>query len=372
MEQQISFNKADRPEFIKELREKVNNYFSENKISKYANFSMVLKTIILLSLYIAPYFLIVFNVFTNPYIVFLMWVLMSFGMAGIGFSIIHDANHGVYSKNKYINKMMGYVMNLIGGSSITWRIQHNVLHHNYTNIHEYDEDLDVIYLLRFTYQQKRLKVHRFQQYYAWFLYSLFTISWIIKKDFIKLNAYKEKDLIRTQNISYEQALARIIFSKIFYFTFILVIPLMYSSQAYWLTLIFFISMHLICGLIISVFFQLAHKVSETSFPIPKENGSIENNWAIHQLYTTANFANNNAILSWFIGGLNYQIEHHLFPQICHVHYPKISKIVKETVKKYNLPYFENSLFGALKSHTRYLSCLGKYAQDEQLISYTKG
>lgn len=360
MDRVISFNTADRPEFIKELREKVNDYFNENNISKQANSSMVIKTIILLCLYLVPYFLIVLNVFTNPYAVFSMWMIMAFGMAGIGFSIVHDANHGAYSRSSYINKILENTISIVGGYSATWKIQHNVLHHIYTNIHEYDEDLDTNFLLRFTFQQKRLNIHRVQHYYAWFLYSLFTISWTIKKDFSKLKLYKEKDLIKTQNLSYKQAMVRLIFSKLFYFSFILMIPLIFSSQPYWLTIIFYLSMHLVCGFLIAVIFQLAHKVTETSFPIPEENGNIDNSWAVHQLYTTANFATNNLLLSWFVGGLNFQIEHHFFPNICHVHYRKISGIVKELVREYNLPYYENSFWGAISSHANYLMRLGKY------------
>ena len=143
---------------------------------------------------------------------------MAFGMAGIGFSVIHDAIHGNYSNNRNVNKALGYLINIIGASEFTWKIQHNVLHHTYTNIHEIDEDLDVNHLLRFTYPQERLKVHRFQQYYAWILYSLFTVFWTTKKDFIKLKKYKSEDLLKAQNVSYKQAFTRLIFAKVFYFT----------------------------------------------------------------------------------------------------------------------------------------------------------
>ena len=167
----IKFNTADRPEFVKELRLRVNAYFKENNKSKYGNANMVIKTIFMLSLYFVPYFFIIFNITANSWLTLGFWILMSFGMAGIGFSIMHDANHSAYSKNKNINKYLGYLINLVGGSSVNWKIQHNILHHTYTNIHEHDEDLDGT-LMRFNHHQKRLKAHRFQQIYAWFLGSL--------------------------------------------------------------------------------------------------------------------------------------------------------------------------------------------------------
>ena len=356
----IKFNTVDRPEFVKELRSRVNSYFKENNRSRYANSNMVIKTIFMISLYFVPYFFVLFNVFENTWSVFGLWVLMSTGMAGIGFSIMHDANHGAYSKNKNVNKYLGYMINFIGGSSVNWKIQHNVLHHTYTNIKDHDEDLGGGTLMRFSYHQKRLKVHRFQQFYAWFLYCLITVSWSIKKDFLQLERYKRKDLIKTQNITYKKAFTRLIFAKIFYYSYILVIPMVFSSQVWWLTLIFYFIMHFVCGFIISVVFQLAHIVSETKFPEPKEGGHMDNNFAIHQLYTTANFAKKNLLFSWYVGGLNYQIEHHLFPNICHVHYRKISKIVKNTAKEFNLPYYQNTLLGAITSHAKHLTKLGKH------------
>ncbi len=355
----IKFNTTDRPEFIKELRKRVNSYFKENNKSQHANTNMVIKTIFMLGLYFVPYFFIIFNITDNPWIVFGLWILMSFGMAGIGFSIMHDANHGAYSKNQTINKYLGYLINLVGGSSVNWKIQHNVLHHTYTNIANHDEDIDGP-LMRYAHKIKRLKAHRFQQFYAWFLYGLITISWTMKKDFIQLKRYKKKDLIKTQNITYKKAFFRLLGAKIFYISYVLAIPMIFSSQTWWLTLIFYFIMHFVCGIIISVTFQLAHVVSETEFPEPSIDGQIENGWAIHQLLTTANFARKNLLLSWFVGGLNFQIEHHLFPNICHVHYRKISKIVKNTAKEFGLPYYQNTLIGAIISHARHLTKLGKY------------
>lgn len=357
----IKFNTKDRPEFVKELRSRVNNYFKENNKSKYANTNMVVKTIFMLCLYFVPYFLIVFNSSFNPWIILGLWTTMSLGMAGIGFSIMHDANHGAYSKNKNVNKYLGFFINFVGGSSVNWKIQHNVLHHTYTNIHDHDEDMGDGNLMRFSFHQKRKKAHRFQQFYAWFLYSLITVSWSIKKDFIQLERYKKKDLIKTQNISYKKAFMRLILAKAFYYSYVLVIPMIFSAQPWWLTLTFYFVMHMVCGLMISVIFQLAHIMSETDFPLPVEGGNIENNFAIHQLRTTANFARKNLPLSWFVGGLNYQVEHHLFPNICHVHYRKISQIVKKTAEEYGLPYHAHKTFtGALISHAKFLNKLGKY------------
>jgi len=356
----INFNSSQQPEFAKELRKRINQYFKENNVSRYGNASMVFKTIFMLSLYLVPYFLVLFNVFTNPWFVFMLWVLMGFGMTGIGFSIMHDANHGSYSKNQKVNKYLGYLINLVGGSAINWKIQHNVLHHTYTNIHDHDEDLDTSGLMRFSHHQKRYKFHRLQHIYAWFLYGLLTISWLVKKDFIQLSRYKKQDLIKTQNITYKTAYWRLVFAKLFYVAYMIVLPITFSSQSWWLTLVFFMCMHYISSLILSTVFQAAHVVSETTFPLPDEQGKIEDNFIIHQLKTTANFSRKNRLLSWYVGGLNFQIEHHLFPNICHIHYRKLSEIVRSTAQEFSVPYHSGKSFlSALYSHAKLLNQLGK-------------
>ncbi len=355
---EIKFQSNGKTEFMTELRTKVNNFFIQNNISKKANKEMMAKTIIILLIYLIPYFMIVLNATSNSIIVLVGWITMGIGMAGIGFIIGHDANHGNYSTKRIVNKAFSHLMILIGGSSLIWRIQHNVLHHVYTNIPDQDEDLDVIPILRFSPSQKRMKIHRYQQYYAWVLYCLFTISWVTRKDFIKLSGYKSKNLLKTQNTSYTKALLFLIFSKMLYFLVFLGFPIFFSEQSWEFTLFGFIIMHAVCGFIWSVTFQLSHKITEVSITPVGEEGQINTDWGSHQLNTTANFAIDNRLVTWYTGGINYQIEHHLFPDICQVHLRKISKLVKETTGKYDLPYHEKSLFGAIRSHQEFLNRMG--------------
>ncbi|WP_228853309.1 fatty acid desaturase family protein [Aegicerativicinus sediminis] len=357
---EISFPVNNSSNFMRELRLNVNNYFTKNNISKKANSEMIFKTFLVLLMYFVPYLFIILNVITNPIAIFLTWMVMAIGMTSIYFVIGHDANHGNYSTNRTINKLLSNLTILVGGSSLVWRIQHNILHHVYTNIEEHDEDLYVLPILRFSPLQKRKKLHRYQGIYAWILYCLFTLSWTTRKDFIKLNGYKAKKLIKTQNTTYTKALLFLIFSKIIYFILFLILPIILNNQPWTFTLMCFITMHMICGFLLSIMFQLAHKVMEVSIHVPDEEGQIDTDWASHQLRTTANFATKNRIISWFTGGINFQIEHHLFPDICHVHFPEISKIVKRVTDKYKLPYNELSFLQAIKSHQKFLVTLGNY------------
>jgi linoleoyl-CoA desaturase len=288
---------------------------------------------------------------------------MGFGMAGIGLAIMHDANHGSYSKNAKVNKIMGYLINFVGGSATNWKIQHNVLHHSYTNIEGHDEDITSIPILRFSPSQKLRKIHRYQYIYAWFFYSLMTFFWFIYKDIPQLLRFKRDGRLDSkQKKRFGWLLVELIASKVLYALYIIVIPIVVLDIPWWATVLAFFTMEFICGLLLTTIFQLAHIMPNTKFPLPDTQGNVKESWAIHQLMTTTNFAPRSRILSWYVGGLNYQIEHHLFPNICHIHYKKISPIIKKTAQEFGIPYHsEPNFFKAIASHIKMLKMLGRPA-----------
>lgn len=356
----IKFAKNHNEEFYKVLRQRVNEYFKANNISRYANANMVVKTIFMMLLYFVPFTLLL-TVAENPWFVISMWILMGFGMAGIGLSVMHDANHGAYSKNEKVNKFVGSVIFFIGGSDVNWRIQHNVLHHTYTNISGMDEDINPGVIMRFSPHQKRRALHRFQHFYAWFFYGLMTMLWFISKDYKQAYRYEKMGLMSTQKITFRKHLTIVIISKIGYALFTIGLPLMLSPVSWWLTILGFVAMQFVSGLTLAMIFQPAHVVPSSDFQLPDESGNVNADWAVNQLVNTTNFAPGAKLFSWYVGGLNYQVEHHLFPNICHIHYSKISKIVRDTAKEYNLPYHSyKTFYKALSEHTKLLKMLGKY------------
>lgn len=358
--QYIRLTRGD--EFTKKLAQRVDEYFKQANKKRHGNWKIVLKIPVLFSLYLIPYFLMIFDIVSNPWLLLAMCMIMGLGMAGIGLAIMHDANHEVFSKHKWVNKLLSYSIELLGGFNLNWRIQHNVLHHSFTNVHDMDEDIDSIGLLRFTNKTPLKKVHKFQAYYAWFFYGFMTMAWMSNKDFMQLHRYNKEGLLKAQRTTYTKALTQLIFSKIFYFAYMIVIPMVFMNVAWWQVLIGFFVMHFICGIILAFVFQVAHVMPETE--IMTKDGYTENNedisWARHQMMTTANFENWNPILTWFVGGLNHQIEHHLFPDICHVHYPKIAKIVRKTAQEYGVKYHYHPTFlKAIGSHLVLLKQLGR-------------
>lgn len=353
----LKFARNSDDDFIVVLRKRVNNYFADNNIRKHSNASMVFKTVFMVSLLFIPYAFMISGMVTHTGVFLLMWVLMGLGTSGIGLTIMHDANHGSYSKNKTVNRMLSYLLEVVGGSSRNWRIQHNKLHHTYTNVAGMDEDIKANKLFRFAPAQERNSLHRFQFIYAWFFYSIMTLYWVTAKDFMQLTRYRNNGLIDAKD--YPRFMAELVAWKVFYFTYLLVLPLIFAPVAGYLVIVGFVILHAISGLALSCIFQPAHVMPSSEYPEPDENGNLENTWAIHQLLTTTNFARGNKLFTWMVGGLNYQVEHHLFPNICHVHYNKISKIVEDTAREYGLPYhFERSYVGALWSHARMLYLLG--------------
>ncbi len=356
----IRFNSSKESNgFYLTLRKRVDEYFSSQKLNKYGNSKMWFKTLAILSIYFVPYSaLFIFP--TLPLLVYyLLWIIMGVGMAGIGLSIMHDANHGSYFKNQKLNSALGEIIALVGGHSTNWKIQHNVLHHTYTNVHDIDEDIDIGVLMRFSPHQERLKIHRFQHIYAWFLYALMTIMWMTTKDFKQLLRYHKADLLRGQHTSLPKEFVKLTLFRLVYFFYALFLPLYFSSFAWWEILIGFFSMHFIAGFILSCVFQSAHVMETSPYEEAKDN-VIQKNWAIHQLLNTANFAMKSRFLSWYAGGLNFQIEHHLFPNICHIHYKKLSEIVQKTAQEFNLPYYHNYTFwDALRVHYKTLKQLGR-------------
>lgn len=367
-QEKVKFVSTDRNQFFGTLRKRVDLYFAENQISKSGNSQMVIKSIVLLLSYVLPFiYILAFD--PSFSISLLCWFIMGLGVAGIGMSVMHDANHGSYSKKKSVNSLMGYTINLVGGSALNWKLQHNILHHTYTNVIDKDEDIQDRLIMRFSPHTDVKFYHRLQWIYAFLFYGLITLYWVTAKDFVQYFQFIKNGLNTNSKKENGNFMMKIILMKILYFGVILALPVFAFNIPFLEVLIGFLIMHFVAGIILSVVFQLAHTVEGASHPRPDENGQIENDWAIHQMNTTVNFSRNNKFINWYVGGLNYQIEHHLFPRICHVHYPAISHIVKETAEEFGIPYMENRTFWlAIRSHVSTLHRFGRLPNINEVVA----
>ncbi|WP_109438860.1 MULTISPECIES: fatty acid desaturase family protein [Aquimarina] len=354
----IRFSRVDSAKFFRTLNKRVNLYFKENNIKRTGNWKLHLKAIVMFSMFLTPYFLML-TLDISQWWMLLLTIIMGVGMAGVGMNVMHDGNHDSYSSKKWINKLMGSSLYILAGNVYNWQVQHNVLHHTYTNIHGHDEDMDAGRVIRFTKHAKWRRFHKFQHYYSIFLYGLLTFNWALTTDFKQTKNYLARKLSYGKLPSPLKQWSTIVVTKIIYVSIWIVIPMIFMSIAWWKILIGFFVMHYVAGLILSVVFQLAHMVEEAQMPIPDKTGTMKNTWAIHQLFTTVNFSTKNRLVNWFTGGLNHQVEHHIFPHISHVHYTKISKIVKQTALEFNLPYNEyKSTRKAIIAHFKHLKEMG--------------
>ena len=360
MELPIVRFKRKPSDFSKTLKERVDAYFKENGLSRQGDWRMYAKTVLMLGLFFTPWAFIAFGGTGGGWQFWVAEIVMGFGLAGIGLNVMHDANHGSFSKHKWVNQTVSYVLDLVGGSSALWRIQHNVLHHSFTNIEGLDEDIDTPGILRFTPNRPLKKIHKLQFIYAWGFYSIMTLFWMTAKDWLALARYRKKGLVKSSGSSVGQLTRDLIISKLLYFGYIMVLPALFSGLPFWKIIVGWMVMHAVTGLILASIFQPAHVLEDLQFAQGEKGASMEDDNLSHQLKSTANFGTRSRLFTWMCGGLNHQIEHHLFPQVCHIHFSDLAPIVRKTAEEFGLPYRSSTTFaGALALHTKMLWKLGR-------------
>jgi linoleoyl-CoA desaturase len=361
----IRFANKDAQAFVKEVRSRAADHFRTTGQSRHATPSVVLKTVIMLATTFGSYALIMTGLLSLPQ----MWALtflMGVGMAGVGFNVSHDALHGAYSSHPWINRLLGFSFDVVGANGYMWKITHNVVHHTYTNVHDVDEDLSVSPLLRLSPGSRHYWFHRYQHVYGLLAYGLATLNWLFAKDF---QQFLKRDIgPYTDKVHPAKEIAILIGCKALTFTWMIVLPLVFLEVTWWEFAVGFLTAHITAGVTMGVIFQLAHVVEGPEFLLPDDEGDMEYTWMVHQMRTTANFASRNRVLSWYIGGLNYQIEHHLFPQTCSVHYRDLAPIVRDAAASHNIPYHDNPTLGkAIASHFRMLRRFGIDAHTHETL-----
>ena len=352
------YSKSVQKEFSVALNERVQAYFKDHGTGHNADLSMIMRSVLLFGSYTAIYLLILLGGVTQLPLLFLLWGLLGLGQALIGMGIMHDAVHGAYTKNRLAWQLLQIPIIAIGVEHRIWRIEHNILHHTYPNVEGIDQDIHPRFVFRFTEHQPRRWFHAFQHIYATFIYGLLIIEWITVKDFLKVIKYRRMGYIKSRADAASLASTILLKKLIFYFIF-LYLPLQLLPFAPYIIISMFITMLVVAGIVMTIIFQLAHVVPDCE----TENGPAglaARNWHVYQLQTTCDFAHGNKLLSHLIGGLNYQIEHHLFPHVCHIHYPALSIIVKQTAAEYGVAYhYEETFAGAVSGHYRQLRELGR-------------
>jgi len=343
--------------FHADLKRRAAAHFERTGRTPWGGRAMRLKTAVILGWFGASYGLLLAFGAASPWLAVALTMSLAFATAGIGFSVMHDANHGAYSPSPSVNRAVGFALDLIGGSSYVWRFKHNIRHHTYANIDGMDADIDAAPFLRLAPSQRRLAVHRWQHVYAWLLYGVLALKWWLVDDVV--------DLVRGRigrhpiPRPHGRDLVTVVAGKAAFLGWTLVIPVLVHRSAWAVAL--FVLGSFVLGVVLSIVFQLAHVVPDAAFH-DGAGGPMATGWAEHQVRATVDFAPSSRLLGWYVGGLNFQVEHHLFPTVCHVHYPGLAAIVEQTCRDHGVPYRSRpTLRGAIGAHYRLLRALGRGA-----------
>jgi linoleoyl-CoA desaturase len=349
----LKFNVSDA--FHWELRRRVDRYFRYTGRRRRDCPQMYLKTALLVGWLASSYVMLLFFAGTWWFALPLA-MMLGLSMAAIGFNVQHDGGHRAYSDRQWVNTLMALSLDLLGGSSYVWARKHNSIHHSYANITGHDDDINLGIFGRLSPHQKRLPFHRLQHFYLWVLYGFLPIKWQLYDDFRNVIAGNIGGHRLARPKGWD--LLTFIGGKVTFFSLALAIPMLLHPV--WAVLLLYVTASFVQGVVLSVVFQLAHCVEEAEFPLPRpDTGRMATAWAVHQVETTVDFARGSRLLSWFVGGLNFQIEHHLFPQICHIHYPALSRLVEKTSREFGLRYVAHeTLVAGLVSHFRWLRRVG--------------
>ncbi|MBL8993301.1 MAG: acyl-CoA desaturase [Spirochaetia bacterium] len=346
---------SDSSLFFKTLKTRVEDYFTTHGVRPTGDWRLAVKMIVIGATAVTCYASVLF--LSPPLWLFIpLCLVFGLSLAGVGFNMMHDGSHGSFSRKKWVNWFMAQTLSLMGASAFHWKTKHNTIHHTYTNIAGADDDIDIQPWMRADHNQPRRALHRFQHFYGFFLYAIMHSFWILFADFSKYFSGRISGIKLPPMGFWDHVIFWM--TKITYVALALVLPIMILGVGKGLLAYALVSGT--AGFVISVIFQLAHVVEKAEFPEPKgATGKMEMEWAVHQVRTTANFSTRNPFITWFVGGLNFQVTHHLFPKVSHIHYPKINGLVKKTCEEFKITYNEyQSIFGAVWSHLRHLRQMG--------------
>lgn len=343
------FRKSNNEVLFNALRKEVNSVLaqSSNSIHYYSK----IKAILFPLLYFTAWFVAILYG-KQPGILFIMYAFMGFMLVVNYLTLIHEAVHGTIFKYSKLNKYYLYLFDLMGANSFIFKIRHVRLHHNYPNVMGWDSDFEQSPLARVFPNGSYHKWHRYQHIYLPFLYPLYLLNWLLIRDF-KDYFNKNKLVWKVVSIPFVEYI-KLFFFKIFFLSYIIVIP-KYFIGISWMTILFaFLIMMFVASIISLIVLLPPHAGMYNAFPLPAINGEMPSDWLLHQLSCTNDVLEDNWFIRFFMGSFNYHIAHHLFPNIHHVYYPAITRVIETFANAHQLPYRKIKLWQALYAHFQLL------------------
>ena len=339
--------------FPKVLRRRLDNFFTDQKLTHKADRAMWVKIAVGLAVLVSTW-VALYALKADSWKFVALYLLGGLAQTFLLLNIAHDSNHNAISPRPRVNKTLNYVFDLCGISSYMWRILHHRGHHSCINLHGEDDALSGRGLFRFTPYESRAPWHRFQHIYALIFYAMFSLDYVFFRDFKSFFFPSHDYLKRTSHSLREYAI--LIAGKAFYLTYMLVLPVIVLGKSPLLVAGAFVLVHLFVGLAVTLVFQTTHTIDSTYFPT--DRGEFDNG-VYHIFATTADYATENGLVSWLAGGLNHHIVHHLCPFVCHTHYAPLTRIVKQTAEEFGVPYRQHpTMTQAIRHHLILLKQLG--------------
>jgi linoleoyl-CoA desaturase len=339
--------------FPKVLRRRLERFFADADLSPKADGTMWGKIAVGMAV-LAGCWIALYALRPDSWKFVALYLLGGLAQTFLLLNIAHDSNHNAISSVPWVNKSLNYVFDACGINSYMWRLLHHRGHHSCINVHGEDDALTGRGLLRFTPHEPRRAMQRFQHIYALFLYAVYSLDYVFRKDFAAFFFPPYEYLKRIKHPAREYAI--LFAGKAFYVTYMLILPVAVLGKPVLLVAGAFLLVHLIGGLIATLVFQTTHTVDSTYFPSGRDEFD---NGVYHIFATTADYATGNPLVGWLAGGLNHHIAHHLCPFVCHTHYAPLTRIVEETAEEFGVPYRQHrTMTRAIWHHLILLKQLG--------------
>lgn len=358
--EKIKFSKDHGSLFYKELRQKIDQYFSEHQTQMHGNAKMKFKIFLYFGLDILFFSLMLTA--NSPASFISYYLLMGISILLTAFNVSHDAAHGVAVKSKFWNKVLFQLsFNLQGNNAYVWGKHHNESHHLYTNVEGSDIDILNNPIFRMTATQKLKWFHKFQWLYAPIIYLFYSLNWFLVRDTALLFNVSSRTI--KINIPIFEAI-KLLFFKLLYIGYMIVLPALILPFGWKLVLLAFVLNHFLVSILFISVLGISHVSDYVSHPLTNDKNELDMSWPTLQMCTSVDYNVDSKFFNWTLGGFNAHALHHLLPNVCHVHYLKLLPIFSETAKKHGIVHMEMPYLESLKAHFRQLKVMGNQVKPQ--------
>jgi linoleoyl-CoA desaturase len=286
----------------------------------------------------------------HPLVFILSFVMYGFASLLFAFNFSHDFSHNtIFKSKKWNNLCFIFIYTIVGAHAEAWKKRHVNSHHYAPNVEDYDSDLKITKLIRVIPGSEHRWVHRFQHLYAPIAYTTYSLFWVFIKDFVIL--FTKDEYTERKGLTYHISFWT---QKAVYITYVLMLPLLFSQQAWYVVLAGFLLMHLSQSLFLLFTFFMTHHVEATEYPTTDDNGYINTSWLMNQVKSSNDMHPFSETANFILGGFNNHIAHHLFPHYHHIYYPKLNRILYGILTANDIKPNQTSYFGGLVSHLKLL------------------